>query len=135
MNVSIKAFQPATQHKVPTKAHTKADDQLGEAFDLWVRNNVGEQEFNIGKTHPEATEVAMQMVKAASEEVGGEGAFALPGSKIEVPGAKEGQFAVGLHPVSFSGNGIVGPEPIAILFVDTTPGQDGALFGVTKPGA
>ncbi|MBT9583454.1 hypothetical protein IV102_08890 [bacterium] len=129
---NLNSFPVASgHHSLATKANTPQEDQLQEVFELWVRNNVGEQEFNVGKTHPEAFETAMTMIEAASQEVfpGEEGAIALPGSVLANEG--EGRFAVGLHELSFQAQpGIVGQQPLAVLFVDTTPGQDGTRFSI-----
>jgi hypothetical protein len=122
---------PSGRHNLPTKANTPQEDQLQEVFDLWVRNNLGEQEYNVGKTHPEAFETAMTMIEAASQEAypGQQGQVAMPASLL--PLDRPGRFAVALHELDFGAQqGIVGQQPVAVLFVDTTPGQDGTQFSI-----
>lgn len=121
-----------------TQANTPAEDQLPELFDLWVQNNLGEQESNVGVTHPEALETAMAMIQTASQALSSEeGYLVLPGSRVQLgDSAAPGKFAVGLHELNLGrsgGNAIVGQKPVAYLFVDTTPGLDGTDFVVTRP--
>ncbi len=123
------------QYQLPTRANTAEEDQLPEIFDMWVENNTGVKEHNFLKTHPEPGQVAFAMIEQASKDIYGstEEGMVLPGSVIPQAGQKDGQFTVGLHALEFTGDGIVGKEPIAKLTVDTTPGQDGTTYIISTP--
>ena len=125
------------EYQLPTRANSREEDQLGEVFDMWVENNTGVQEHNFLRTHPEAGQVAFAMIEQARKDIYGEqeqSEAALPGSLIPLESeGKDGQFAVGLHPLDFSGDGIVAPEAVAKLTVDTTPGVDGTTYIISTP--
>lgn len=124
--LAIQAFSNSPKFSLPTKAGSKSEDQVSEVFDLWVRNNIGEQEFNVGATHPEAFETAMAMIQHASKELTqNDEEVLLPGS---IKSEGNGRVSVGLHELSFQGKGIVAADPVAVLFVDSTPGADGTTY-------
>ncbi len=133
--IQSRASQPARNYQLPTKANTPSEDQLEEVFDLWIENNTTGPERNIGITHPEAAGTAMAMIQQATTDVFGddEMKMVLPGARLPVEDAQEGQFALALHPIGdlFKGDDLIQPEAVATLFVDTTPGEDGTLYSVS----
>lgn len=124
------------QYHLPTRANSPDEDQLSKVFDMWVENNTGVQEHNFFRTHPEAGQAAFAMIEQARKDIYGEAEqseAALPGSLIPLGSEGDGQFAVGLHPIDFSGDGIVAQEAVAKLTVDTTPGVDGTTYIISTP--